>query len=375
MIDLGLSREKTRALIRTLSEPHMVGVEVRLLDSQHRPMGTLTDRILSGQVNIDTTADISRQLQLSFLDEDKAVKVDVGSGRPDIRRMVQVLYKVRVDGEWISIPVFTGPISQVSREGEVVTLEALGKESISLGPTWRSRTYAKGVSRVWVIRSLLRDLTGESKFQLPKGWPARTGKVISIKREDSVWEHAQRFARGLHSAQLFYDGRGVARLRRKPVRSSFTFSDGAGGMLLSIPEAEESTEIVNLVQVIGAVPKGKKSPLVASRVLRPPHPFSPEELGRNGQPRYLPETIEDDSLRTQKEVVAVANRRLHEIRLDEVLVSFDTLPMPLLEEGDLFTVDSAAINVTGRVSKMVIPLGHSGRSTMGYLAQASKRRK
>lgn len=378
MIDLGLSRAAQKALLSTLAGPHLVSASVGVLDTEGRYLSTLAGRITGGQVNIDADADVTRQLQLTFVDEKKQMQVDTDKGRPDLSRMVRVYYCVFVEdviGDWVRIPVFHGPITSVSRDGEVVTLEAMGKEHLILGPTWRSRIYKQGSNRVAVIRSLLRDLTGERRMQLPKGWGARTSKPVTVKKDTSVWAQAQVVARGSR-AQLFYDGRGVARLRKWPVRTVFTFRDGDGGMLLSTPKVSESTlDAVNLVRVVGAVPKGKKNPLVFTDTLPAAHPHSPSNLGRHGVPRYLPEQIEDDSLRTRQEVEAAARRRLQEIKLDEQMVSFDSLPMPLLEEGDLFTIDAREVKGTGRVSQMTIPLGHEGHSTVGYIAPVSKRRR
>lgn len=378
MIDLGLSRAAQKALVRTLAADHLVDVQVGVLDMEHRWLSSLNGRITGGQVNIDADADVTRQLQLTFVDEQRRMRVDTPDGRPELRRMIRVRYRVLVEdvvGDWVSIPVFTGPITRVSRDGEVVTLEAMGKEHLILGPTWRSKVYQKGSNRVAVVRSILRDLTGERRIRFPKGWRYRTSKVITMKKDSSAWEQVQSLARGMR-VQLFYDGRGFARMRRRPVRTSFTFTDGDGGTLLSTPKVSESSQdVVNLVRVVGAVPTGKKNPLVFTDKLPGSHPHSPQQMGRHGEPRYLPEQIDDDSLRTQKEVEDAARRRLQEIKLDEQLVTFDCLPMPLLEEGDLFTIDAKDVKVTGRVSQMVIPLGHEGRSTLGYLAPASKRRR
>lgn len=378
MIDLGLSRAEQKALIRTLAGDHLVTASVGILDMEQRYLSTLGGRIVSGQVNIDADADVTRQLQLTFVDESRQMQVDTDEGRPQLRRMVRAYYCVFVEeviNDWVRIPVFQGPITSVSRDGELVTLEALGKEQLILGPVWRSRTYSKGSNRVAVIRSILRDLTGERRMQFPKGWSARTSRVISVKKDSSAWGQVQAVARGMR-AQVFYDGRGVARMRKRTVRAAFTFRDGDGGMLLSVPKVSESSQdVINTVHVTGAAPTGKKNPLTFTTTLPESHPYSPQSLGRHGVPRYLPEQIEDDTLRTSGDVEKAARRRLQEILLDEQMVTFDALPMPLLEEGDLFTVDAKGAKVTGRISQMVIPLGHEGRSTIGHLAPAKKRRR
>lgn len=378
MIDLGLSPAGLRALLATLASPHQIDVSVSILDMDHRPVGKLAGRITGGQVNIDSQAEVTRQLQLTFVDEDKTVRVDTQDGRPEMRRMVQVVYRVKVIEvieDWVSIPIFTGPITNVDRDGELVTLEARGKEHLCLSPVWRSRTYPQGSNRIALTRTILADLTGETRFSFPKGWTHRTSKIVALTKAEPAWAQCKIITNGIR-AQLFYDGRGTARIRRRPVRTTFTFKDGDGGMLLSSPKVAESSEdLVNLVRVVGAVPTGKKNPLVAEEPLPRSHPHSPGAMARNGVANYFPEEIEDDALRTQAEVDATAKRRVQEIQLDEQMVTFDCLPMPLLEEGDPFVVDAKDAKVTARMSQMTIPLTHDGRSNIGYIAPASRRKR
>lgn len=376
MIDLGLTRAEQRALLRTLASDHQVDLWCSILDMEHHALGRLNGRVTGGQVNIDTTADVTRQLQLTFVDEDNSIRVDTTDGRPALNRMIRLHYKVRVPelDRWIGIPLFTGPITKVDRDGAEVTIEGLGKEHLALTPARHYRTFRKGTNRVSIIRTVLRD-TGERRLRLPKGWNSRTRRINSVTQKTLPWNLAQAAARGCR-AQLFYDGRGFARLRRRPVRSSFTFRDGDGGTLLSTPKlSEDSQDNVNTVRVIGAVPTGQKDPLTFEDSLPASHPHSPEQLGRWGEPRYLVEEIEDDTLRTMSEVKKTVRRRLTEIQLDEQMVTFDALPVLLLEEGDRFTVDAKGAKTPGRLVQMSIQLGHEGISTVGYLAPAKRRRR
>lgn len=374
MIDLGLPKAKKNALIATLAKDHLIDVSVRILTTEHKHLGSITE-ILGGQVNIDMAADVTRQLQLSFVDREGVIRVDTSDGRPELRRMIQVHYKVRVGDEWVSIPIFTGPITSVKREADnMVNLEALGKEHLLMGPIWKSLSYPKSSNRMAVVRAVLTE-AGERSMALPKGWKQRTKYAFSVKKQDSAWPRIKVVTKGSR-AQIFYDGRGVARVRKHPVRSCFTFRDGDGGMILTPPlVAESSQDIVNTVYVVGAVPVGKKSPLVAEVTLPASHPYSPEELGRYGKKRHIVEEIDDDTLRTQADVDRAARRRLQEVQIDEQVVTFDCLPMPLLEEGDLVTIDSKDVKGTVRVASMVIPLTHDGVASIGYIAPASKRKR
>ena len=377
MIDLSLSPAGYRALLRTLATPgHMVSVEATILDLNHKPMGRLP-RILSGQVNIDVNAGVKRQLQLEVLDSSRSLGVDASDGRPRLDRMIRVHYLVWVDApinDWVAIPVFTGPITQVDRDGPTINIEASGKEKLAQGPTWKPRTFSKGRNRVNVIRVIMDELAGETRFQFPTGWTARTNKPISMGKASSAWTYAQFVAKSMN-AQLFYDGRGRLRLRKKPIRSMFTFRDGDGGLLLTKPKVTEgSDELINAVRVTGAVPKGKKTALEHVSFLPESHMYSPHSLKRGPKVKYYPEEITDDTLRSKKEVKSKADRRIKEILVSEQLVSFDCLPMPLLEEWDPFVIDSDGVNVMGRVSQMSLPLTHDSPSTVGYLASLKKRK-
>lgn len=377
MIDLNLGSREHRALVRTLCESgHVVACEAHLLDLDHRSLGRIP-RILSGQVNIDAKADITRQLQMEVADPRGVVNLDSPDGRPRLNRMVRVYYMVWVDNpiyDFVPIPVFTGPITKTSRADDILTLEASGKEILSQGPSWRSRTFSKNRNRVAVTREMMREMTGETRFQFPNNWNHRLAKPLSIGKQSSVWAHARAQARAMN-AQLFYDGRGNLRLRKPPVRSSFTFRDGNNGSLLTpVRLGEESETLINAVHVTGAIPKGKKKPLEKKEFLPEGHMYSPQNLIRGGKLKYLPEEITDDKLRTQKEVDAKARRRVKEIILDEQSLTFDALPIPFLEEQDVFTVDADNMSGTGRVIQLSLPLDVENASTVGYLANLKRRK-
>lgn len=379
VIDLGLSPAARRALVQTLSQSHLVGVRVQILDLEHTPLGLVSSRVVDGQVNVDGSAEVSRQLQLTLVDPSRNVVVDTDDGAPRLDRMVRVYYTVWVDGGgldcWVQIPVFTGPVTSTRREEGLLTLEATGKEHLARTPGWKARTFAQGLNRVLVIRAIMKELAGEDRFSFPESWKAKTARTISLSKNATPWHHARELAKSMN-AQLFYDGRGVLRLRKYPVRSSFTFRDGNSGTLMSQPSVtESSSEIVNTVRVVGATPKKKKTPVEATAYLPPYHRYAPGKMGRNGKPRYLPETIEDDTLRSEAEARRTAQRRIRQIQVDAQDVEFTALPFPLLEEGDVVTIDSRDVKLTTRIMKFSIPLGGKEVGTYGYIAPVSKRRR
>lgn len=379
MIKIGLTSAGEKALIETLAKDHLVSCTVQLLSLDHEPLGRIVGQVTDGQINYDATTQVSRQAQVTVIDPDKRIAVDTDDGQPRLNRMIRVHYNVWVGNpiwDWVKIPVFTGPITQTSRSSDgTVQIEASGKQSLATGPTEQPRSFAKGLNRVNVIRVILSELAGETRFKLPKGWTARTAKRISMGRQSSAWSHATILARSM-KAQLYYDGWGNVRLRKVPVRPSFTFRDGDGGMVLSAPVVTDSSDdLVNRAEVTGAIPKGKKKPLKGIAQLPPWHRYSPQMLRRGGRNKFYIEFVEDDSLRTQKEVDAAAERIIKRVQVAEAEVSFEALPMPLMEEGDIIVVDADGAHVTAPMSKMSLPLGHDGVSTIGYLAPVSKRRR
>ena len=379
MIRLGLPADAEKALIETLAKDHLVSCTVQLLSFDHEPLGRIVGRVTAGQINYDAKTQVSRQAQITVVDPRGEIEVDYDDGQPRLNRMIRVHYNVWVDSpvwDWVKIPVFTGPITKTSRSDDgTVQIEASGKQALSTGPCEQPRSFAKGLNRVNVIRVILSELAGETRFKLPKGWPARTGKRISMGRQSSAWTYADSVARSM-KAQLYYDGWGNVRLRKVPVRPSFTFRDGDGGMVISPPTVGESSEaMVNRAVVTGAIPKGKKKPLVGRATLPAWHRYSPQSMARGGRNKFYFERIEDDSLRTQKEVDDAAQRIIDRVQVAESEVTFDALPMPLLEEGDIIVVDTKGARVTAPLTQMSLPLGHDGVSTIGYLAPVSKRRR
>lgn len=378
MIDLGLSAERQAALLRALASGYTMRVEATLLTLDHKSLGGISGGVIGGQVIYDANATVTRQLQLQLVDPTRSIAVDNMDGTPKLNRLIRVYYCVFVrelGGFWVDIPVFTGPITMASRVGAELSIEALGKEHLALGPSWRSGTWEKGSNRLTVARQILRDLAGETVFQFPTGWTGRTSRKMSLSKNSPPWVHAKSVVKG-GGNQIFYDGRGRARVRRRPIRPVYTFKDGKGGTILTpVTVAEREADLINTVSVKGAVPAGKKEPLEAEAYLPEWHPYSPKSLTRGGKERYIPEQIEDDTLRSLKEVKAVAERRISEVTTDSRLVTFDALPMPLLEEEDLFGVDAKDAKTESRLIQMTLPLTHSSPATYGYIAKASTRKR
>lgn len=378
MIDLGLTAAHQAALLRALTSEHLVGVTAQIMTLNHTHLGFFSGAILGGQVNIDADAEVTRQLQLTAYDPGLKIGADLLDGSPRLDRMIRVHYNVYVEEDgigWIPIPIFTGPITKTSRGVDgILTLEAMGKELIANKPTRNAARWNKGENRVKVVREMLRDMTGERRFGFPEGWTARMPKDRRLSGMAPPWAHAKVVTRSMN-AQLFYDGRGTARMRKSPTRSVFIFKDGDGGSILTDPNLSESnSDIINMVKVVGAVPTGKKVPISYIARLPKADPYSPESLARGGKPQYYAEDIDDDTVRSLKEAKKLATERLNQTTVERYEVSFDSLPIPMLEEEDPIRIETSDMKLTTRLKQLTIPLGHGGVSTIGYIAPVTKRK-
>ena len=376
MIPLGLRAADLRAYQAQLASDHRVHVRAYLMTLDHEPVGDITDRLLDGQVDFSWTSDVSRAAKVDLFDPEHGLRFDTASpaeGQVYADRMVRLIHSTWVDalGDWVSVPIFTGPVVRADRAGDVLSLECHGKETLAQRPGWTVHSWEKGHNKVEVIRAMMAHFTGERFWTLPD-WNYRLANDVTVGRDRSnVWTKAQGLAHSM-DAQLFYDGRGIMRLRRKPTLPVFYFKVGTGGTVLSDPEVsfDSIDQVVNTVWVVGGKPKGAKRQVEATHYAPRSHPLSPWRLGRtNWQgdlvPRYLFEKVEDSTIRSSKEANGVAKQTLAR-RLDEhVEARFDALPVPHLEPGDMCGLHTEDGHLRFRLQEASIPLAHSGVMSVG----------
>lgn len=374
MINLGLKSSEMKQLRRLITKSHRIDVYVQLLTMEHGYVADASRMLLGGQVTIDaTTEESTRSLTMELLDPQRKLRLDGESpedGSIHYDRMVRVVYSIsELDRSFtVNVPIFCGPITKASRSGSVVSIDAAGKEKLALASVWKGRTYKKNLSKTWVITHLLTEIAGEKRMKIPKR-KARLPSKFVINRETTPWSRLQKLARSMNM-QLYYNGRGQAVLRKRPGKSVYTFR--TNGSLLSLPQINYDVNgLVNAVEVIGAKPKKSKKRIRYRIVAARKHPLSPWKLGRWGVPRYLPEVIEDSSIKSRKEARRIAKARLRNALIESVDVAFDALPVPFLEEDDLCTVQSPDFTMKFRLKKMTIPLTADGVSTVGYLKRVT----
>lgn len=348
---------------------------MRVTDLVGNPKSDISNRLLGGQVDIDVTASVSRTLQMTLFDPNSEVAFD--SADPSdaamyMSNMVQVLYGVKMPGwnEYMFIPVFFGPIVTLSRDDDTIEVSAYGKEHLAMGTLWHNFNAKKGANKVDVIKRLMREHAGETKFLLPDMPNARLSDDFSmVALKQTPWQGANHIAKSMNRV-LYYDGAGRLRMRALGGNSNFTVEGGDGGTLVSVPSLSFSAlEAKNAVVVKGK--KSKDKAIVGRAVAQRNHPLSPWKLGRKvGEdivPRYLTEVVENDKVTTNKDAERIAEDRLAHLLEQQVEVSFDITPIPYLEEYDRVNLIYSTYNTGAFTLKQFsIPLTIGDVMSVGY---------
>jgi hypothetical protein len=379
VIPLAISSATQAIFHDTLVDHHAIHVTVRATTLEGAKISDLDWRLIDGQVNIDSTAEVSRWATLSLLDPNRTMGFDSGSpvdGAMFFDRMLQIFYNVLTPVGWVEVPLCTGPVMKLDRSDDVVNIECQGKERLALGEVWLPRTYKKGTRKVDVIQSILQA-TGETKFSFPEATPVLPVDY-AIGRMNTPWGVAKHLAAGMN-LQLFYDGRGVCRLRPKPQRSVYHFRTGDNQAVLTPPQVTYSLEDAkNTVWVRGATStatSGNFGTLPIGAVANAPasHPLSAVRIGRAGKPRYLVEEYENASITTKSEAQRFADSILAQRLLESVDVAFTSMPIPHLEPEDVCWLITDEFSSAFRYTRASIPLVAKPEShqTVGYVGKVS----
>lgn len=377
MIPLGLDTADQRAYLQTVVGSHSMRTLVQLTNMDGDRLGDLTGMLIDGQVDVNHDSSPTRTCSLSLIDVHNRLTFD--SDAPDegaiyMDRMVRVHRGALVPGVgWVDVPVFLGPVTKMDRDGDVVNIEAGGKELLAQGAIWKPMTIRRGHRKTWAAQHILAQGAGETRFSFPES-NLKMPHNLSLSRESTPWAAASAIANGMNR-HLFYDGRGVCWMRPRGTNVVWTFRDGDGGSVTSTPQISYSTEdLRNIVWVKGGVPTGKKQAISVTATAPRSHPLSPWRLGRHLRdgtlvPRWLLETVENTTLRTAAEAREVARNRVEASLLESVDVSFDSLPLPFFDPLDLARLDTTGAGMVFRIRSFSIPLG----ATEGMSVGANKR--
>jgi hypothetical protein len=406
VLTLGLTpAEKTALLAELRSSAQRMRVRVKVLDRDEKVIQSLdapAGQIVSGSIDVDATADVTRSLDLELLDERHALGFDVASPAKAglfADNFVAVERGVFVDtlSRWIDVPVFWGPLTNFSREGDRVKLEGQGKEALGLSPHFATQGYTirKGRRVDDAIRDVM-DRIGETRYALPDmgarlprhavvepdeepwrvvkfGWEAED-RVIRGKGKNRHKERVTVDYNGLVSLagnmNLFYNGNGRLAARRRSRDPVLVLEEGRDLSARPVPRFD-ALAARNTVVVTGAkITRGKKPnrhhvQMRATVTLKSTHPLSTKSLARNGKPRHLTEFITADNLKTRAACRARGERVLREKSQDGLELAFECLPFPLLEELDTVRVRTDEYQLDVVLKRFTIPLDE-GLMSIGW---------
>lgn len=368
--------------LSTLAGSYDMSTHIEVLDNNRNTISTVRAAVLGGQVDCTRVGQRAAERQVEREDDPKAsiarvakgvtlfdpthsVAIDSSSpadGALFLDRMIRITVGIRGKLRWYENAIFTGPLTKVDREGPVIKLEAHSVEEFGLGAAFTPDSI-KGYKRQAFID--LARLMGETDawMDIPDN-DERLSSSIAIARETRYWDELFYVAAGL-GRYCFYDGGGRLRTPRWSAVPAVEFRGGDDGLLLSEPQVSYSTEDFKNAWLVKTSTSGG-SDIEAVAVLPPAHPLSPQNLGRNGKPRYLMGVESDTDLRTKAKAQARADFLLKNSLLGSS-VQFEARPVWHLDPFDWMRATTPEWSMDAPVSEFSLPIV-PGAMTVGYQA-------
>ncbi len=423
MIHLPYSHVEKKQLIDALNDTIVLTrPDIRILNNEEKAIDSLTkpvNKLVSGSVTIDVTGETTRSAEITVVDEEGRLRFEAKSpahGAIFIDRFLEIHYEVWVPAadRWMRVPIFQGPISNYERDGVEVTLNAIGKESLMRDPhtVWKGYTLKKG-QRIADAVARVAHIAGESHLKInkfrhqrlqddrmvhagadpwdiiaggkhPEGLSMRVrshsggkGKGKHDKKDKKFKRvHAPGLIRSLHDpTDCFFNGRGQLVGRHDTQKVAYRFHYGRDmGSRPTLTYDEES--FINCVIVQAGKPKGKTKPIEVRAELPPGNPLSPHALRRkNGVSRRYIMRVKADNITKYKDAVKHAKKLLRKHAKEGVDISFECMPMPLLEENDWVELVTPEYKFKFQVKQMTISLTSDELMSIGYTKHIKKPRK
>jgi hypothetical protein len=375
VINLGWSTAQLQDFYDICKHSHRVYTAVHQLDLSHNFQRDLSGLVIGGQVDVDRDAAITRSAKLQLMDVEHNLNFDAfnpADGANYFTQMIRIYYGVsrfEPGSPVYWVPVMTGPIDDVQRDGWQLNLSITGKEVFAKSGMWQAWSWPAGWSKNDVIANAMQIHTGEVFFNFD--WTNATITApFSLEAGDDLFENLRQLADD-SGYQLFYDGWGNLRLRWQNSNMIFTFTDD---WLTDTPSVDyDASKVVNAVRYEGWTPPGYTTPLAITVTAPDWHPFSPAKMGRNGVARYLPDFVSDSSINNTFVLFIYAFNVLDREILEGVNVQFSSLIMPLLEEGDTVLVNGSGYNGKTNMTQMSIPLVGDAEMSVGFLSMTGSR--
>ena len=377
MWQLGLTDADRATFEASLASSHVQAVRLEVLDHDERPLGEATQGVLDAGVTFDLTGEVTRTAEVTVargalqripgLDQIAYTLASPGL----FLRVVHAVYVEPLE-RWVEVPLFTGPVWASQTQGDEVQLSAVGKEALlqpphyAVGPASDHTHHGKGKRVTDAIADLLRGGGEHALGSLPT-LPKRLQRAIDVGPEGSRWALARRLADGLDRT-LWFDGEGRARLEQRAAGGPvFTFTPAH---LLTEPAVSYSLGELRNANRIG-YGKGARSHVL--HVLGSAQPASGTAMARrNGVPRLMVETLDDEDIEHEGEARAQADRMLTSRQL-AYNVTLDAVLVPHLEPGD-----TVAVNTGGQATPFVfasasLGLSADGGMTVNYLRRLPRK--
>lgn len=375
-----LDHGEKQLYLAALSSSHRIRTAILVYDRDEQVIEKVVLDVVGGQVDADLSQTPTRRLSLTVLDPNRKLPFQPGTMYAD--NMLGVEYGVEVpDLGWVDTPVFFGPMSRYARDGDVVTLEAQGKEAMLIPPfKW---TIPADPPNDRVLRTVIRELAlaaGE------KAWKIRLGAGRSKRvpgpnqfrvdpakaRSQGLWWYMSKIAES-RNFLLSYSPSGHLELRRMNPAGPPTYTfDNA----LTEPAVSYAIEDVrNRVEVRDLDTKDRIDPLVRLD-LPAGHPLSKESLARSGKDHVLLERIDVDEVKmtiADAERVGAGVLRKHSAGALEV--QFEHLPIPHLELGDKVRLRTDTVDEPFILRAFTLPLTSEDSMSVGYTRRVRYRKK
>jgi len=385
--EYGITASQEERVLDQLASSHTIRIIVDVFDHDEKPIKTIQPDLLGGQVTVDATQDVSRSLSLELLDPFHKLQFDStnpAEGALFADNFIGVKYGVFVEDGlgWVDIPVFFGPMTSFKRDGDIVTVEAQGKETLGLDP--HSAVYSYALRKGMQVRLAIQDVmgrVGETKFRLgmirgklPKARAVVPGEqpwrvCVGGDTDAAGGKKPSLMSKAAGNFYMFYDGRGYLTAKRKNATSVFTFRETRH--VLTEPSYEyDVLSFRNHAEVRGGIPKKSKRHVRGEYTLPAGHPLSPTSLKRNGRGRFLTIFHEADGLKTELACRNKARQLVEATAFQGVSAQFEALPIPMLEENDTITLDMGAYNLTFQLKSFTIPLTADASMSVGYTKRA-----
>lgn len=360
MYDAGVYGAERALMLSALTSHHFIRNRVYLLDKSRRYIADLSNLMIDGVVDMDADASTTRSAKVSLIDPARTMGIDFGNvaaGPQYYNYLIQVVHEFqRMDRtRWFGIPMMTGPVTNFKRDDIRCEVEVSGMEAFCQNGNLYPWTASVGNGKVAIIRHLLQVHAGETLFDITAADNASTIMQTpwSLEPGDDVWEKLRELADSI-GCRLFYNANGVACLRPKNYGSMFTLDTS---WLVDKPDVDfDHKKMRNIVIVEGGIPPGGDRNIRTEVALSPAHPYSPQSLGRNGVPMFLPEFIKDDNIKTIAEANAAANYRLMDVSLSSLSLTANSSINPLIEENDIITIAHPEAWAQFMCAKWSIPL-------------------